>query len=90
MNPKGVWIFKNLELWFVNTDIMAIYGKVFPIVIPKRVNTWYWEARTILDARISDNEFPCGYADSEEGAKRIVETILKETGSCLFDEKAVG
>lgn len=84
MNPPGKWVFKNLELQFINENIMALYGRIYPMPCDPlgndagARNKWYWEARTGLDTR-SNGVLPCGWAYSQKEAKEIVETLLFNT-----------
>jgi hypothetical protein len=85
MNPKGKWFFRNLEMQYVNEDILALYGKAYPWNDGDRGQRWYWEARVVLDARLKvDSPAPCGYAKTKEQAMEIVETILRCTETCEF------
>jgi hypothetical protein len=76
MNPQGKWVMRNLELQFISEEIMAIYGKVYPILKDK-TTMWYWEARTGMENRINVSAPPpCGYAYNKEDACSIVEHLL--------------
>jgi len=81
MNPKGKWVFRNIQQQFVNEDIMAIYGIVYQV----DRNKFYWEARTGLETRIKGESPYYGYAKTEEGAMTIVETLLKFTETVEFE-----
>jgi len=82
MNPKGKWVFRNLQMQFLNEEICAMYG----IVYQTDRNKYYWEARTDLSSRKNVNDPPfCGYAKTEEGAIKIVESLLKFTATVEFE-----
>jgi len=81
-NPPGEWVFQAMELRFINKSILALYGKVCRLAIDENKLTWYWEARTALNARAGGLDMiPCGYAPTKESAQRIVEILLYETGT---------
>ena len=80
MNPKGKWVFRNVKMQFLSEEIGAIYG----IVYQTDKNKYYWEARIDLLSR-KNVDPPCGYAKTEEGAIKIVETLLKLTETVEFE-----
>ena len=45
--------------------------------VPKSHHSWYWEARTPLEARNADTKPPSGYAQDENSAMVIVECVLR-------------
>lgn len=89
MNPPGQWIFKNMEWQFVNYDILAIYGKVFPVMNTNGKTMWKWECRTGLETRAKFNLPIEGFAYSEENAKYLVECILERTETCEFKKEDI-
>jgi hypothetical protein len=84
MNPKGKWIFHNLQFEFVNEDIDAIYGRIYPQVHKFYGKRWYWEARINIAFRINTNVPIDGYAPTQEKAQEIVETLLRCTDTVEF------
>ena len=81
MNPPGHWVFRNMECQFLNEEIMALYGKAYPVYRTGHGKTmWYWEARTSMESRGNVNEAPySGYVNTEYEAKKIIETLLYST-----------
>lgn len=78
-NPAGVWRHTDcgkLQFWAPG---YAVYG-----YMEEREGKWFWEARTMENTRTSIHP-PTGYATSPSGAKAIIETLLKETNTCDFN-----
>ncbi len=76
MNPPGVWKERQPKNeWVFLAPGYAVYG-----MISKEGNLWRWSARVLL-SRSSDNGPIDGLAPTLTGAKRIIETLLIETGT---------
>ena len=82
LNRYGKWTvhgFGNDKSYSFETPGYAIYGTIF-----LKDTKWKWEARVVLGCRYDTSSDPiCGYAPTLESAKRIVETLCYETGTCV-------
>jgi len=65
-------------LQFVAVDgIGSVWGLIqLHHDVPKKHYPWYWEARVLNIARTKEGKPICGYAETEEKARYVVERIL--------------
>ena len=74
---KAVWRKMVDNTWQYLAPGYAVYGTVAP-----KGDKWEWSARVMLNCRSSFSSGPTtGIATSLEGAKRITELVLYETGT---------
>lgn len=64
--------------WQYHAPGYAVYGTIVPMDDGK----WQWDARVMCDCDRPDKQRTRGVALSMDGAKRIVEIICTETGTC--------
>ena len=85
MNPPVKWIQTATDHWMFVYEDRVCYGTVY-----LEQDEWCWEARVATSAKMNPGDPPLtGRAISIEGAKRIVQTLLRETGT-VADEDETG
>jgi hypothetical protein len=77
MNPPVKWIQTADDYWMFTDENGVRRGTAY-----LSQDGWCWEARVATSAKMNPGDPPLtGRATSLEGAKRIVETLLQETGT---------
>lgn len=83
MNLPGEWQETNPGAWRFHAPGYAVYGYVRRRSAAQFA--WEWEARTMIGARVEEGQERwkpfVGRAETLEGARRIVEALLRETGT---------
>lgn len=78
-NPPAEWRMLKEGYWQYWSPGYAVYGTVAPMDGGER---WIWDARVMFECERPDMQRTKGVAKSLEGAKRIVEVVCSETGTC--------
>ena len=82
MNPPVKWVQITDDHWTFTNESGVFYGTVY-----LDQDEWRWEARVVISAKMNPGDPPLtGRATSLDGARRIVETLLQETGTVAPQE----
>lgn len=85
MKIKAIWKQLKGGSWQYSTPGYAVHGRVENSNLKPEL--WFWSAGTTAHCRPNPSDPPPrGYATSLEGAKRIIEILVKETGTLTIDD----